>query len=200
MKLLNRIIQLSLILLIALLLFPGGRALAQEPEPVVHAIIFYSPTCPHCHQVMTQDLPPLVEKYGDQLLILSIDTSIPEGQALFVAAIEYYKIPSPQAVPTLVVGDTYLIGSADIPAQFPGIGQKSGGAFSQAPRQKKELERGLEPLTSSITSDISKLWSGAANNGYRTATNFGIARLLTSARPREIAALFSCFLYIDIIV
>jgi uncharacterized membrane protein/thiol-disulfide isomerase/thioredoxin len=93
---------------------------AQAQAPVVHAVLFYSPTCPHCHKVITEDLPPLFEKYGDQLQIVGVDTTTTGGQALFVAAIQQYDIPPEnQAVPMLFVGDQILLGSLQIPEQFP---------------------------------------------------------------------------------
>ena len=42
-------------------------------EAVARAVLFYSPTCPHCHKVMTEDLPPLVERYGDRFVIVGVD-------------------------------------------------------------------------------------------------------------------------------
>ncbi|NIO07029.1 MAG: hypothetical protein GTO40_03175, partial [Deltaproteobacteria bacterium] len=56
--------------LLILLLF-GGPWSAQAQAPEVHAVLFYSQTCPYCHQVMQVDLPPLLEAYGDQLKILT---------------------------------------------------------------------------------------------------------------------------------
>jgi uncharacterized membrane protein/thiol-disulfide isomerase/thioredoxin len=89
---------------------------------VVHAVLFYSPTCPNCQRVITQDLPPLLDAYGDQLEIIGINVTVPGGQALFQAAWEPLNIPEEwRVVPLLVVGDTWLVGSADIPAQFPGL-------------------------------------------------------------------------------
>ncbi|MEK7683084.1 MAG: hypothetical protein AAB321_03425, partial [Chloroflexota bacterium] len=41
-------------------------------EGVAQAILFYTPTCPYCHKVMTEDLPPLLEALGDQLEILAV--------------------------------------------------------------------------------------------------------------------------------
>jgi thiol-disulfide isomerase/thioredoxin len=37
-------------------------------ESVVHAVLFYSPTCPHCHKVIAEHLIPMEEKYGERLL------------------------------------------------------------------------------------------------------------------------------------
>ncbi|MGD8552155.1 MAG: vitamin K epoxide reductase family protein [Anaerolineales bacterium] len=116
--------------------------------PVVRAVMFYSPFCGHCHKVISEDIPPLSATYnqeviwsnvsepegeetseipplvaleGDALQILFVNTATPLGNEIFVSAIEAYEIPDPVGVPTLIVGDQYMIGSADIPAQFPNI-------------------------------------------------------------------------------
>ena len=90
--------------------------------PVVRAVLFYSPNCGHCHKVITEDLPPLFEKYGDRLQIIGINTADPGGGALFDAAGEKFNIPSEnRGVPFLVVADVVLIGSLDIPQQLPGL-------------------------------------------------------------------------------
>ena len=95
-------------------------ASAQNSAPVVHAVLFYSPACGHCHFVITETLPPLFEKYGDQLQIIGVDVTTPPGQALFQAALQKFNLDA-GGVPFLVVGDLYLVGSLDIPEQFPGL-------------------------------------------------------------------------------
>ncbi len=92
----------------------------RQPAPVVHAVLFYSPTCPHCHYVITETLPPLMEKYGDQLQIIGVDVTQPKGQTLFLAALQEFGVKE-GGVPFLVVGDSYLVGSQDIPEKFPGL-------------------------------------------------------------------------------
>jgi uncharacterized membrane protein/thiol-disulfide isomerase/thioredoxin len=111
-------------LLIASLTLTFFKALPVQAElAVVRAVLFYSPTCPHCHQVINEDLPPLLENYGEQLHIIGIDVSQPDGQVLFQAAIDRYKLDH-VGVPTLVVDDVVLIGSLEIPEQFPGLIEK----------------------------------------------------------------------------
>lgn len=90
--------------------------------PVVHAILFYSPTCPHCHQVMTEVLPPLEKQYRNQLQILELDTSTPEGQQVYQSAIAYFSIPQERrGVPTLVLDSVVLVGSGEIPQYLPSL-------------------------------------------------------------------------------
>ena len=112
-------IILTLLLVTGLLLTPA-IANAQSTDVVVHAVLFYSPTCGHCEYVINEVLPPLMEKYGSQLEIVGIDVTVPEGQELFMSAMRSFNLPS-SGVPFLVIGDTYLVGSTDIPEKFPGL-------------------------------------------------------------------------------
>jgi len=91
-------------------------------DAVVRAVLFFSPTCPHCHTVMTEDLPPLAARYGAQLQILAIDVTTSDGTALYQAAVLAFKVPAERlGVPTLIVGDLVLVGSIEIPERFPGL-------------------------------------------------------------------------------
>ncbi len=124
-----------LLLLLAILvstLSPVAPALAQDDLPVVNAVFFYSPSCGHCHKVLTEDLPLWQEEFGDQLRLLLIDVTTPDGSTLFMDTIQARQIPPERAggVPALVVADYYLVGSFEIPEQFPVIvreGLASGG-------------------------------------------------------------------------
>lgn len=111
-------------LLLTLLLICGGLLLpgAQAEEPVVRAVLFWSTTCPHCHVVINETLPPLQAKYGDQLQIELIETSDPAGYELYRAAVEVYSVPPDrQGVPALFIGDHHLGGSVEIPRILPGL-------------------------------------------------------------------------------
>jgi uncharacterized membrane protein/glutaredoxin len=109
---------LTLILLLASRLVSPP---ALQP-PVVQAILFYTPTCPFCHKVMTEDLPPLLEELGDQLEILAVDIATARGQSVYQAAIVQFQIPDErQGVPTLIVGGELLVGAEEIPERFPGL-------------------------------------------------------------------------------
>jgi uncharacterized membrane protein len=94
----------------------------QAQDSVVRAVLFFSPSCPHCHTVINEILPPLMEQYGEQLNIVNVDISQVDGQAVFMAALQKHGIPVDQAgVPLLIVGEEVLIGSLQIPAEFPGL-------------------------------------------------------------------------------
>lgn len=94
----------------------GGKA----DGPVVHAILFYSPSCPHCHQVMTEVLPPLERQYGSRLQIAEIDTSTDYGQQVYQSAVVHFEIER-IGVPTLIIDSVVLIGSDDIPRYLPSL-------------------------------------------------------------------------------
>ena len=97
-------------------------ASAQTPDAVVRAVLFYSPSCGHCHYVIEEVLPPLFQKYGDQLEIVGIDVTQPNGMTLYQNAIERFQIPPERlGVPTLIVGDVNMVGSQEIPDLFPGL-------------------------------------------------------------------------------
>ena len=118
--------RLKLLLLALLLVSWCSGWLCHSPvradNAVVRAILFYSPSCAHCHKVIQDVLPPLFEQYGEQLEMVGVDTTSPGGSALFEAAIQRFAIsPERQAVPMLIVGETILLGSLDIPEQFPGL-------------------------------------------------------------------------------
>ena len=87
---------------------------------VVKAVLFYSPTCRHCHDVIEQVLKPLAARYGNQLEISVVNVREPAGQMLYQNTIERFSIPDDRrGVPTLVVGDQVLVGAAEIPEKFP---------------------------------------------------------------------------------
>lgn len=125
---LHRKLLLCLIV-VALLLFLNGTVHAQSTT--VNAILFYSPSCPHCHQVISEDLPPLIQDFQNELFIIAVNIANPDGQILFKAIIDYHQIPPErQGVPMLLVGDEILVGSYEIPNQFPGLiadGLANGG-------------------------------------------------------------------------
>jgi uncharacterized membrane protein len=120
----------------------------------IRAVLFFSPTCPHCHQVMTEDLPVIFQAYGGtpqitfdaqssdddrsaylasngELEILFVDTSRPSGAALYDAATKRYAIPPFRVgVPRMVIADSVLVGSLEIPTQIHGFinrGRQEGG-------------------------------------------------------------------------
>jgi len=126
-----RVRNFILIFLVIILGFSPFLDTAQAQEPIVHAVLFYSPTCGHCAQIIETVLPELDRQYGSQLVIFGVNTYSEIGSALFESYIDSYAVPDDrQAVPTIVVGNQVLLGSSEIPELFPGIieeGLKNGG-------------------------------------------------------------------------
>ncbi len=108
----------------------GGSASAQDAgtppateKPVVRFILFYSETCPHCHEVMTNYLPTVYEKYGDQVeyKYLNIHNNT-EMYTTMLAVETKLGVPADRQgyVPALVIGDKVLIGADEIPDKLEG--------------------------------------------------------------------------------
>ncbi len=121
----------KLYLLVPLMLLAALTASAQG-QAVVYAVLFYSPTCGHCHYVITETLPLLKAEFGERFQVLFVDVSAPGGGDMLHAACTAFNVPQERCgyVPTLVVGSTVLIGSIDIPAQLPALvreGLAAGG-------------------------------------------------------------------------
>ena len=131
-------------LLIIFLFFPYAIVHAQTDQPIVHAVLFYSPTCGHCEFVITQTILPMMEEYGAQLQVIGIDVTTQEGQALFLSATQTFNLEQ-AGVPFLVIDDMYLIGSGDIPEQFPSLVEsylaQGGVDFSNIPGLAEALNR-----------------------------------------------------------
>lgn len=144
-----------LVLLIAAFVVAAFPALAQsdtDDGPVVQSVMFFSPTCGHCELVINEHLPVIFEQYGGEpvvlfddtipseevvfyqmtngtLEILLVDASVEIGAIMFGEDSERLGIDS-AGVPRLDIEDIYLVGSEQIPTEFPGIIEKglaSGG-------------------------------------------------------------------------
>lgn len=150
---------------------------SQAQPPVVRAVLFYSPSCPHCQMVIENVLPPLGDKYGGQLVIVLANVQAEQGQELFQSAIDAFSIPpEQQAVPMLFVGDRYLLGSSQIPAELPGMidsGLAAGGVdWPPIPGLIEALSETVstEPAHASSVSSTSAL--------ARDPVGFGLAGLV----------------------
>src|SRR3989304_8575151 len=124
--------RLQIILFSAFLRLSLGRtrpysASAQEAgsilqSPVVRAVMFWMEGCPHCHYVLEEVLPPLQEKYGDQLQIQLIEMATAEDVDRLYQTAAAFKIPKEQVgLPFLIIGDRALSGSDQIPVELPGL-------------------------------------------------------------------------------
>jgi uncharacterized membrane protein/thiol-disulfide isomerase/thioredoxin len=115
-----------LLTIVALLLTPFRT---QAQAPVVYGVFFYSPTCPHCHEVIDNHWPAIQSEFGDQLRVLFVDASQRSGGQLMTSALQAMGIQS-NGVPMLIIGREVLVGSRDIPLRAPVLiraGLEAGG-------------------------------------------------------------------------
>jgi uncharacterized membrane protein len=141
----NRLLR---ILIILAFIVPITTPASADGE-VVQVVLFYSPTCGHCHHVIqnvlpqlsekhnseeewvflgeppgeeTSELPPIVGLMGDVLQILFINAATPLGSELFGSALLQFEVPENRyGVPNLFIGETSLVGSVEIPELLPGL-------------------------------------------------------------------------------
>ena len=153
-------------ILLAILILTLGlltvQSSVQAQSPVVRAVLFYSPACSHCKIVIEEVLPELDKQYGSQLLIFGVNTYTEEGSALYESYVTEKEVPAElHAVPFLVVGNQYLVGSSEIPTKLPGIideGLQSGGIdWPDIPGLTEAMQEAENPnsSTSSIQEEIS---------------------------------------------
>jgi uncharacterized membrane protein len=105
---------------------PAGAA----GDGVVRAVLFVSPTCPHCRKVREEVLPPLWKRFEGRFQVGIVSTVTPAGRDLYWSAFRRYGVQM-RGVPLLVVGDFALVGSEEIPRRLPSLVSSylaSGGA------------------------------------------------------------------------
>ena len=195
-----------LVLLAAVPAVAVGQA-APAPSPaVVNTVLFFSPSCPHCHKVMTEDLPPLVRRYGGRLRVATVDVSTVGGQALYQATVAYFGLPDDRlGVPTLVVGTRVLVGSLEIPQELPGIvdrGLAAGGigwpevpairsAIARAEQAEAQRQAPAESVAAAPPAPAAVAAGGdSARAGARDTAGAGAAaeRAAAPAQPSPAAA------------
>ncbi|MBN1922291.1 MAG: vitamin K epoxide reductase [Anaerolineae bacterium] len=109
---------LSLCLLSGLIVAP----VTAEGEISVRAVMFYSPSCGHCHYVIENVLTPLIQQHKGQFEVVGVNIAEEGGQQLYQSVIDTFAIPPErQGVPTLIIGENVLVGSVEIPEQLPGL-------------------------------------------------------------------------------
>lgn len=132
----------------------GQPRLAESDSGAVYvrAVLFWEPDCRFCRQVVEQDLPPLIQPYGQQVQILYIDISGSNAEEVYQAALEQFNVAQ-SGIPMLVIGQTVLQGS-QITQQLPGLIEehlKAGGVdWPQIPG----LERWLDSLPPSMSEPL----------------------------------------------
>jgi len=180
-----------LILLLCLALVTAAP-LAAQPHPVAYAVLLYSPTCPHCHDVINNDLPGIQNHFNDQLIILYVNVATQGGQMLAQSAYQHYAIPRDRwVVPMMIVDEQVLIGSVQIPMELPHIveaGLARGGIDLPAfPGMREAYDQYLAQHPEQAPEEVPMTPVQAEHpeadplaNGLAVAVLFGLALSLTT--------------------
>ncbi len=175
--------KITLALLILAIGFIPFASSTQAQTPVVRAVLFYTPTCPYCKEVIEVVLPELDKVYGSQLVIFGVNTHTEQGSALYDSYLDAYEVPEElQAVPALVVADQYMVGSSEIPARFPSIiedGLQSGGIdWPPIPGLMETMEQSTNPEDAQTPLTIQKMTLGEKFAGDLAANILAVVILL----------------------
>jgi uncharacterized membrane protein len=93
---------------------------ASAGGPVADAVLFYSPACGHCRDLIRDYMPSLLGEYGNRLRILTVNTADSAGRELFQAAVTKFGVPArDRGVPAVVIGDHFLSGAVNVSEQLP---------------------------------------------------------------------------------
>lgn len=182
----KRLSRWTISLILVAMMAAFGAPAAAQGDDTVRAVLFYSPTCPHCHTVMTEVIPPLEDQYGEQLVVVNINTTSPQGNALWQAAVTLYN-PNPVGVPTLILGEHVMVGSREIPEQFPGYIEQylaTGGVdWPDLPGIEEAV--GTVPEPASRPSLAERFTRDLAGNILAVVVLIGlVATLVAVVRPR----------------
>ncbi len=91
-------------------------------DAVVHAVIFWSPTCPACHIALEEVLPAIQQRYGANLVISAVSIATEEAQTLWFELMADAGLGRDNAyIPMLFVGERALIGANVIAEELPGL-------------------------------------------------------------------------------
>jgi thiol-disulfide isomerase/thioredoxin len=89
---------------------------------VVKVMMFYSPTCPHCENVLKNILPPIQQKYGPLLEIRTVNIYSAPTQQFWYDVMTAFNIGADSHyVPMLFIGTDVLVGDKIISDTLPGL-------------------------------------------------------------------------------
>lgn len=104
------------------LAFTPAHAQTNNPQPIVHAVMFWMDGCPHCEEVIESVLPPLREQYGAQFNLLMIEVKgVEDVDMLYRVAASYGISKEQTGVPFVIIGERVLIGSTQVSEQLPAL-------------------------------------------------------------------------------
>jgi len=120
-----RIKFLLLYAVMVLILIPTKSGLAaplDQNQPVVKVVLFWTPGCPSCLEVLQEFLPNVITDYGNKLEIRFIRLVTTQEIDRFYSVTSQAGLPKEKVgLPLIFVGGQALIGSTAIPQSFASI-------------------------------------------------------------------------------
>lgn len=126
----SRILLISILLLListksvisSVSLQPIGPGLENLPQPdksLIHVYYFYSVDCPHCMAILDEIIQPLLIEKGDMVDIRLLELGKSKNYEALLLIEQYFKISAEErGLPTLIIGETVLIGELPIRDKF----------------------------------------------------------------------------------
>ena len=115
----------------------------------VKMVFFYSPTCGHCHEVMSTILPELQNQYGKQINILGLNVDDPQIEAMMELTLLRHDPPLSPGTPVIMIGSELLQGRNAIMKRLKPLVEtymKSGGTdWPKLPGLSKYIETPKPP-------------------------------------------------------
>lgn len=152
-KAVGLVLAALLLLIVAVIAIPGLSPFPPAPQERVVVYFFYGEECPHCHEVKPLILS-LQEKYPDvEFQVLETwhnETNYKLSESLH----KKLGVSSP-GVPEVIIGDTVLVGSRDIPLRLEEeILKRTGGALTVPTTEV----RGSGPVVTSTAPAIEAIY------------------------------------------
>jgi uncharacterized membrane protein/thiol-disulfide isomerase/thioredoxin len=166
--------------------------------PIVNLLLLWTSDCHACQVVVSQALPPLKEKYGEQLVVHYVDVVTGEDVDHFYQVAAAFGIPQDRAdLPMLIVGDNVLIGAEQIPAELPELVEKylaAGGVALPDTTQLVKANSSADPALSGrpdgFNLAIGMLVFGPVGLLYSIAAVLSERKLLPTLQKRWLDTVF----------
>ena len=91
----------------------------ETSRPQVNGLLFFKPDCRQCERLQRAILPDIKKKFGDQITILTLNTTHQKAGQLYLNALVDLGIPFSQPLPIVIFGDQIWSDPAEIASQLP---------------------------------------------------------------------------------
>lgn len=96
-----------------------------NPKDPVRVVYFTSPSCPFCSKLDQEFLHSYLQELGNDIELVSINVTKPKGRSVFENFWSRYNVKdAKRGVPTIIVGDQFLVGAKEISGHLNDLVQK----------------------------------------------------------------------------